>query len=665
VDGVNITATYSGSVGTYNGYWLTCDNVVFRPGAIQLGEAADIEGNRNFTLTLNFSTPVTRVVIALGATGPAADENFSFTAPGSALSILPVNNCYSTVSAAQILSGTGAPAISEFPGYGTTVMQGGGGGLFAVTSTTEFTSLTVTGNGGNGGALFGIAQLCPSSSSSSSSMSATSGCSATAPTAITFTGQTQTGTPLGSFGPGDTALITIYTANSTYAKSVNTEWKFYVHYGQPSTRYEITSGNFDAAPTMPMFNLTSEQLLDAIGLSFETAPDGAYDFEMCAEATNCANLYDNDCAITHIVVNVTGNGAGSSSLTSSSSSSATVSSSSSSSSSSISQTAENRVLCFVGANTINGTDWNTLTNWRYGSASGPVPTSLPGPTDNVVLLYSVEKNTGSGTPCVAELTFLAPSDEFGLEIAVDVAGLATFSGRAFINKNTTVSPPRIGSITGSTVFNGFAQNFGVVNGDAVFNNGSVHFGEVNGAATFNGTAIAINNSIVKCNATFNDNATRQAGAQIYGTVTCNTAGTCTTTSAGACTDIPMPPCGAAFTLPIRMLPGECSDNRNCPPVYTAAMFTKTMPATCPTCPADWEYRDGQCFKSLGTYASAEDCGYAILEAKKTNERLVVASNDGLYYGVLLHFESQLCHRRCENGRCVITSSMPFAAEQFT
>jgi hypothetical protein len=683
VDGVEITATHSGSVGTYNGHWLACFDIVFFPGAIQLGEASNIEGDRSFIYTLNFSAPVTRVIIALGATGPAANENFAFTAAGSALTVSSVDSCYSTISSAQILSGEGALIISERPGYGTAVMQGGGGGLFAITSPTEFTALTITGDGGNGGSLFGVVELCPTSSSSSSSRSSTSSnpsCIATAPTAITFSGQTQTGAPLNNFGPGDSALVTIYTASATYAKSVNTQWKFYVNYGTPSTRYEITSGDFSAAPTMPMFNLTSEQLLSVIGLSFETAPDGAYSFEMCAEATNCANLYDNDCAVNRVIVRVTGNGAGSSNssnIQTSSSSSAAVGSSSSyssssslisssrSSSSSVSQTTNDRVLYFVGANTINGTDWGTLTNWRYGSASGPLPTALPGSTDSVVLLYTVEKNTSAGTPCVNNLTFLAPSDAFGLEIAVDVAGTATFSGRAFINENTSVVPTRIGSITGNTTFNGFAQNFGVVNGDAVFNGGSVHFGEINGAAIFNGTSIAIADSIVRCNATFNDNSMRQPTAQIYGTVTCNTTATCETTSAGACNSTAIPPCGAAFTMPLRTLPAGCVDARGCPPVYTATARTKTLPETCPTCPDGWDYHDGQCFQSLGSYASVEDCGYAILAAKKANERLVVASNDGLYYGVLLHFESYLCHRRCENGQCLIDSCAQIAAEQFT
>jgi hypothetical protein len=282
-----------------------------------------------------------------------------------------------------------------------------------------------------------------------------------------------------------------------------------------------------------------------------------------------------------------------------------------------------------------------------------------------VLLYTVEQNTSTGTPCVNNLTFLAPSDAFGLEIAVDVAGTATFSGRAFINENTSVVPTRVGSITGNTTFNGFAQNFGVVNGDAVFNGGSVHFGEINGAAIFNGTAIAIADSIVRCNATFNDNSMRQPTAQIYGTVTCNTTATCETTSAGACNNTAIPPCGAAFTMPMRALSSGCVDARGCPPVYTATARTKTLPETCPTCPDGWDYHDGQCFQSLGAYPSAEDCGYAILAAKKANERLVVASNDGLYYGVLLHFESYLCHRRCENGQCLIDSCAQIAAEQFT
>ncbi|MBI1287893.1 MAG: T9SS type B sorting domain-containing protein [Flavobacteriales bacterium] len=140
INGVDVTATYSGSVSFFGTSYSSCGLLYTTPpGSIHIGEGGAYE------YTFNFSIQVNDIDFVLTATGNDANEVFTFTTNAGIPTIIDHGSCFTTVSANVITSGLGAPSSS-----------GGGGGIFTVTNSEPFSSLTVSGDGGSAGSLLAV-----------------------------------------------------------------------------------------------------------------------------------------------------------------------------------------------------------------------------------------------------------------------------------------------------------------------------------------------------------------------------------------------------------------------------------------------------------------------------------------------------------------------------
>jgi len=139
INGITVTGTQTGSVQTYPSAYSSCNGAVNTPvNSIYLGQSGP------FTYTLNFDQPINNVVIAITATGHNVDEVFTFTTNTEVPLVTANVSCFTSIVGNTIYSGTGAP-----PGPG-------GGGVFVITSLTNYTSVTISGPGGDNGSLLSV-----------------------------------------------------------------------------------------------------------------------------------------------------------------------------------------------------------------------------------------------------------------------------------------------------------------------------------------------------------------------------------------------------------------------------------------------------------------------------------------------------------------------------
>src|SRR5690554_2828613 len=72
VNGVAITASFTGAVSTFTNPWTSCTVFTTPANSVHLGPGA-------FNYTLNFSAPVNCLNFILTATGQGGNEDFTFT----------------------------------------------------------------------------------------------------------------------------------------------------------------------------------------------------------------------------------------------------------------------------------------------------------------------------------------------------------------------------------------------------------------------------------------------------------------------------------------------------------------------------------------------------------------------------------------------------------
>jgi gliding motility-associated-like protein len=141
INNISIISTFSGSVQTYPNSWTSCSYTT-PPNSIYIGQ------NGSFIYTMNFSSPVNDLIIILTATGTMGlpvNEIFNFTTNTGNPNIYDIGSCFSTISGNTITSGSvSADTI------------GGGGGIFKITNSTSYTSITISGPGGHDGSLLSI-----------------------------------------------------------------------------------------------------------------------------------------------------------------------------------------------------------------------------------------------------------------------------------------------------------------------------------------------------------------------------------------------------------------------------------------------------------------------------------------------------------------------------
>lgn len=159
-----------------------------------------------------------------------------------------------------------------------------------------------------------------SKSSSSQSSSSNSGCSA-APAAIGF-GIRSNGAYLDRLVEGDTFNVSVTLLGGQPAEDAETIYRLYAN--RPDAE-DLISQTFEADTPQTSHTFSASDLLASIGLSFATAPLGAYSFPICAEASNCAGIVDQECGgvVTVIVSGSSTAGTSSSSAGSGASSSCT------------------------------------------------------------------------------------------------------------------------------------------------------------------------------------------------------------------------------------------------------------------------------------------------------------------------------------------------------
>ena len=146
-NGITVTTSFTGVVqvdtnNTINPY-VSCGVTV--PGGAKNVGAAIGPSSAPWSYKFVFDKPVNNVIYFIGATGAEYNENFIFNGNGGTVSITPLSSCDATITGNQIISGGNLP-------YGST----GGGGVFVISSPTNFTQLTINGNGGASGSLLNI-----------------------------------------------------------------------------------------------------------------------------------------------------------------------------------------------------------------------------------------------------------------------------------------------------------------------------------------------------------------------------------------------------------------------------------------------------------------------------------------------------------------------------
>ena len=146
LNGVNVTSTFSGDVGSYPLAYSSCIDTA---GYTTPANSIYLGSSSSFVYTFDFSQPINNLVIVITGTGELIDEIFNFTTSSGNPTITDNGSCNSTITGSTISSGAGALAA-----------LGGGGGVFTISNATPFTSMTISGPGGTAGSLF---SLCASS----------------------------------------------------------------------------------------------------------------------------------------------------------------------------------------------------------------------------------------------------------------------------------------------------------------------------------------------------------------------------------------------------------------------------------------------------------------------------------------------------------------------
>ena len=139
LNGVNITSAFSGDVQNFPDLYASCIEGYITPAnSIWLGQTSD------FVYTFDFSQPVNNLVIVITGSGQANNEVFNFTTSSGNPTITDNGSCFTQIFGSTIFSGAGANE------------NGGGGGIFTITNSTPFTSMTISGPGGENGSLFAL-----------------------------------------------------------------------------------------------------------------------------------------------------------------------------------------------------------------------------------------------------------------------------------------------------------------------------------------------------------------------------------------------------------------------------------------------------------------------------------------------------------------------------
>lgn len=139
INGIILTATSTGSVTTFADPYTSCGNYNTPANSVWLGSGGE------FSYTVQFSVPVNNITFVIAATGQTMDELFTFTTNTGTPWITSISNCYSSVSGNVISSGLNADPNSM-----------GGGGIFIISNSAAYTSVTITGPGGSAGSLLAI-----------------------------------------------------------------------------------------------------------------------------------------------------------------------------------------------------------------------------------------------------------------------------------------------------------------------------------------------------------------------------------------------------------------------------------------------------------------------------------------------------------------------------
>jgi hypothetical protein len=155
-------------------------------------------------------------------------------------------------------------------------------------------------------------------------------------------------------------------------------------------------------------------------------------------------------------------------------------------------------------------DWGELGNWWQDQDCTIPASALPAPTDDVVILSTIELLGADRTVSTAVV-------ENGLafyDYELTVTNGATFFGSGYIFSDCTVNA--------NCIFNDFSENGGIINGNVVFNDFSKNY-EYNGNTQINGNAVfndnSINYSTVNGNAVFKHNSYMEEDFSYYGYVT--------------------------------------------------------------------------------------------------------------------------------------------------
>ncbi|MFP3591492.1 DUF6923 family protein [Chryseobacterium sp. SIMBA_038] len=265
VNGVTISTSYSGDVQNYPYSYSVCSgNVSTSANSLFVGEGnpSNPATQSPWSITLNFNKAVNNLVVVLTATGsgfaPSWNENFIFNSNGGAVSITAGTNCYSTISGNTIYSGGGAPVQAN----------GGGGGLFKITSPSAYTTLTISGNGGLNGTLMAVCGLSiqPACNAGTTGPKVTSTlnntCPATSANLTTaHTGTTPSGTSLVWY-KNNTHTGTPLTATEVANATAGTYYAFYFDatnncYSPVSYPVTVSILNCCASIAAPSLNNTS------------------------------------------------------------------------------------------------------------------------------------------------------------------------------------------------------------------------------------------------------------------------------------------------------------------------------------------------------------------------------------------------------------------------
>lgn len=138
VNGVTVTSTSTGGVGTYPTAFTSCAYTT-PANSMYFGFGGA------FTYTFLFSQPVNNVVFVMTAAGQPGNEEFSITTNSGIPTIVDLGSCFTTIVGNTIFSGLGSGPM-------------GGGGIFEIVGTGSYTSLTISGPGGLAGSLFALCE---------------------------------------------------------------------------------------------------------------------------------------------------------------------------------------------------------------------------------------------------------------------------------------------------------------------------------------------------------------------------------------------------------------------------------------------------------------------------------------------------------------------------